>query len=182
MDRIYVSLPKRKRVYPNGGDEIFWMNKIADQLQRELLLSPIETIISPQEVGLPAVIRQSNALGVSLHIALRSAESEAMRKGMQKGACVFYYEHDDKGKKYAKLLADCYREIYPEPSLVRTSAVTAWDELRKTRAISLLVETAYHDNPQDEIWLTNSTAIIAKALAKGIHQIFNASKKQNLTE
>ncbi|WP_099205034.1 N-acetylmuramoyl-L-alanine amidase [Scatolibacter rhodanostii] len=172
MAKIYISLPrKRNRQYPNGGDESFWMSEMAQLIANDLANKGVICVISPEELKMPALIRDANADTYDLHLALRSNEACLHYKGRRKGAQFFYYEHDTKGKEIAQSIAESYKKIYPEPNLVQVDSVTALDELRKTKATAILAELIYHDNPQDEIWLTHHTDEIAKNLSRSIYSV-----------
>ena len=41
-------------------------------------------------------------------------------------------------------------------------------ELRRTRAVAILVEVAYHDNVEDANWITNNIEEIAENLALSV--------------
>ena len=47
-------------------------------------------------------------------------------------------------------------------------ATTRLAEIVKTSAPAVLVEIAYHDNPQDEAWIRNNTGLIAQNLALSV--------------
>lgn len=170
MCSVYISLPiKKGGEYPNGGDENFWMSKIGHKLASDLC-DNINSVISPQEMRLPAIIRNSNAGNHDIHLALRSKSSQ--ESGRFKGAHILYFSNSEKGKAYAEIIADEYRKIYPEPNLVSVSSNSVLDELKLTHAPAVMIQTAYHDNPQDEIWLTNNTDEIAHSLSLALRKIF----------
>jgi len=55
---------------------------------------------------------------------------------------------------------------------VDTVPNTTLAELTKTNAPAVLVELAYHDNPQDEVWITNNIEGIARNLAQSVCEYF----------
>lgn len=176
MDKVFISLPKKGgRAYPNGGTEKIWMTEIARKLKARLSEQNIEVVWPEEEQPLPAMLRQCNEREYDLHLALRSG-SAPEEEGRRKGARILYYSRSKKGEAFARKLVMHYREVYPEPQRVDCRAVTGLDELSKTKATALLIETAYHDNPQDEIWLTSHTEEIAEAIAAGVADIFKAEK------
>ncbi len=172
VKKVYIRLPKNNGSrYPNGGNEKEWMTQIAHKLASCLKDKEITCEIAGEGKPLQTLIRESNEGEYDLHLALRSQAAPA-EQGCRKGAQILYYSRGKNGSPYAKALAKQYRSIYPQPELVTVKAAAALDELRKTKATALLLETAYHDNPQDEIWLTSHTTEIAEAIAKGIANAF----------
>lgn len=170
MHSIYISLPSKNcGEYPNGGNEYFWMSKIAHKLA-SCLGNNVKTAISSSEMRTPSVVRQSNSESHNLHLILQSETS--IQTGNLKGSQILYLCDSKKGKKYAEIVAEEYRKIYPEPNLVTVLSNSSIDELKLIKSPVILIKTAYHDNPQDEIWLTNSTDEIAHALATALHRIF----------
>ena len=53
----------------------------------------------------------------------------------------------------AEILAENFKKIYPDPSKVRAVPTTRLVELTKTNAPAVLMEIAYHDNPEDAAWI-----------------------------
>ena len=64
------------------------------------------------------------------------------------------------------------KKIYPDPSRVRALATTSLYELNNTRAPSVLVELAYHDNEQDAEWIKNNLMLIAENLSQSVADYF----------
>lgn len=178
MPKVYLSPPIRQVYkYPNGGDEQFWMNKIVDHMAAGLVRNGIAYGRTPPNMGFEAAIRESNQGRYQLHLALHSKQAPPEMEGKRKGANICYYEHSHTGRKAAETIWANYRGIYPEPELVYAVSATTFVELTGTRAPAVLVETAYHDNPQDEIWLTGHVEEIAENLVKSLCEIFGMEYK-----
>ncbi len=167
MPKLYLDPPvKPGAEYPNGGNEQYWINKIADAMK---LLFPeygVEITCSAPNMSEKTAIRLANAENCDLYLALRSRQAPAGSAGPVKGLDVCYYEYSAAGKQAAETFAGRLKEIYPEPGLVGARPSTGLPELRETQAPALLIKLIYHDNPQDEAWLTNSTDQIAGQLVK----------------
>ena len=77
------------------------------------------------------------------------------------------------GKRAATIIADGLKAIYPLPNLVRAEATTAIGEVRRTRAPSVLLELAFHDNAADAAWIKNNLDAIARNLVLSLTEYFN---------
>ena len=158
--------------YPNGGDEQYWMNRITDAMIPYLTASGIEYSRNTPDTSVGTSIRDSNSGYYGLHLALHSNAAPPELEGKITGPDVYYYQYSEKGKRAAGIIADNLKKIYPEPGLVDTVPNTTLAELTKTNAPAVLVELAYHDNPQDEVWITNNIEGIARNLAQSVCEYF----------
>lgn len=171
--RIYLSpstQPYNK--YPNGGDEQYWMNKIADAMEPYLTANGIEFTRNTPGTSVGASIRESNEGYYDLHVALHSNAAPPELSGKIKGPDVYYYQYSERGKRAAEIIAENLKKIYPEPNLVNTVPTTRLAELTKTNAPAVLIEFAYHDNPQDEVWITNNINEIARNVVQSLCEYF----------
>lgn len=155
MPKIYLKPSARSCRYPNGGDEAYWMHRIAAATKKELAALSVDCVLGGET---------QDDCGLRLTLCSHAApeEMEARLKGVE----VFYYSYSPAAKRAAELFTAGLREIYPEPQLVRSAPTPAREELREAKVPALLVELGYHDNPQDEAWLVNKTDAIAAGLAK----------------
>ena len=163
MPSIYLSpslQPYNK--YVTTGDEQYWMNVIADDMVPILEQNGITVSRNTPGMTLGQAIRESNAGDYDLHLALHSNAAPESLSGKLRGPDVYYYPYSTAGKRAADIIADNLRSIYPDPDLVNTVATTKLAEITKTNAPAVLVEIAYHDNVQDEAWIRENTALIAR--------------------
>ena len=157
MPSIYLSPSVQEfNPYITGGNEEFYMNRIADAMVPYLLASGITVTRNNPGDSLAQVIRQSNAGDYDLHLALHSNSSPEELSGQLQGPDVYYYTYSPEGKRAADIIVDNLKVIYPDPNLVNTIATTGLAEVRRTKAPSVLVEIAYHDNYADASWITNN--------------------------
>lgn len=172
MPKLYLNPPTQPGgEYPNGGDEQYWINKIADIMEGRLAACGAEVSRSPSGMEESAAAQASNREGCDLYLALRSHAAPEESAGQLKGLDVYYYEFSAAGKQAAEAFAACLKEIYPEPGLAGARPSVDLPELRETEAPALLIRLAYHDNPQDEAWLVNSVEEIAGALARAAAEV-----------
>lgn len=175
MPRIFFSLlAKRSYRYPNGGDEYYWMSKIVDEMTPSLLKMDVSYDRAPNDIGLQAAIDLANQSNYDIYLSLGTRKSPENLEGRYKGASFRYYEHSVMGKHAAIHFSQNFKKIYPQPELVSAEAATTLPELTGTIAPAVLMTIAYHDNPQDEIWLTTSVEDIARNLAESIVDIFQS--------
>ena len=169
MPTIYLSpslQPFNK--YLTTGDEQYWMNLIADDMVPLLEQNGITVKRNTPGTTLGQAIRESNAGNYDLHLALHSNAGPVNLAGKLRGPDVYYYPYSSAGTRAAEIIADNLRKIYPDPDLVSTVATTKLAEITKTSAPAVLVEIAYHDNPQDEAWIRNNIPLIAQNLAMSV--------------
>ena len=173
MPRIYLSPSlQQNNPYVIGGSEEYYMNLIADAMEPYLLSSGIAFTRNDPEQTLSQVIAQSNAGDYDLHLALHSNAAGAANSGQVRGTDVYYYTNSTEGKRAADIIAENFKNIYPDPSRVRTLATSSLAEVVRTRAPSVLLETAYHDNVEDAEWIRDNINAIARNLVQSLTQYF----------
>lgn len=177
--RLTVCLPAQPgEAYPNGGGEGFWMGKIADRLER--LLSETGTELARVFSGNaePAVF----PCGSELYLTLCSRAAPPELAGQQKGLDVCYAEQSALSKQAAEVFAARLKEVYPQPELAGTRPVAEAETVPVDQAPVLTVKLAYHDNPQDEAWLVNSTDEIAEKLAEAAKEVLGLPEVPELSQ
>lgn len=175
MPTIYLSPSTQEfNTYVNGGTEEQYMNLVADAMEPYLRSSGIQFTRNTPEMTAASSIRQSNEGNYDAHIALHSnaAPTEA-EPGSVQGLEVYYYPTSVEGKRLAEIMADTLRDIYPNPSLVKIVPSTYLGEVRLTKAPSILIEYAYHDNEMDANWIKDNINKIAAYTVLGITRFFD---------
>ena len=84
------------------------------------------------------------------------------------GPDIYYYAYSDDAEEAAEIFEMNLKAIYPNPALVTTIPNTTLAELRRTRATSVLIEIAYHDNYSDMTWIAENIDGIAKNLVLSV--------------
>ena len=173
MPTIFLSPSgQENNLYVTGNSEEYWMNRLADAMEPYLTASGIQfTRNSPQGTASQS-IRQSNAGSYDLHLALHSNGAPESIYGQVRGSDIYYYPSSTEGRRAANLIADDIKTIYPDPNLVRALATTAIGELRQTKAPSVFVELAYHDNLEDANWITSNLNLIARTITLALTEYF----------
>lgn len=170
MASIYLSpsVQEYNIYYDGSGSEEFYMNLIADAMEPYLIASGVSFVRNKPSMTVNEVVRQSNEGNYSLHLSLHSNASPESLSGLLSGTDVYYYSFSEKGKQAAVIIADNMKLIYPEPNKVRIVKNSTFAELRRTRAPSVLVEIAYHDNPTDAEWIKSNVNEIARTLVLAV--------------
>lgn len=158
--------------YLAEGNEEYWMNLLASRMEPYLHASGINTTRNDPALGAAGAIRQSNQGSYDFHLALHSNASPAERAGQMRGVDFYYYPSSANSLRMANILVDNIKPIYPLPERVQARPTTAIGEVRRTRAPAVLAELGYHDNPEDEAWLTGNLDAIAQALSLGVTEYF----------
>ncbi len=158
MPKVYIRPSARPESYPNGGDQAYWMHKIAAALQKALAGLGVDCVLGVQGEQPPG--------DCGLLLSLSSHAAPAELEARLKGAGVYCYAYSPAGRQAAEGFAACLRKLYPQPELVELVPTPARQELSDAKAPALLVQLGYHDNPQDEAWLVNNVEEIAQGLAR----------------
>lgn len=173
MPSIYLS-PSTQELneYVTGGTEEEYMNKIADAMEPYLISSGIQFVRNSPDMTAASSIRQSNEGDYDVHLALHSNASGPGREGMTQGTDVYYYPGSKNGERLADIIAKNLKSIYPRPELVRTVPTTRLGEVARTKAPSVLIEFAFHDNVEDANWITQNIDPIAKNVVQSLTEYF----------
>ena len=173
MPFLYLSPSTQEaNEYVTGGSEEYWMNQLADQMVPWLEASGVNVTRNSPAMTAASSIRASNAGNYDFHLALHSNAAPPNRYGQVRGTDVYYYPGSTDGLRMAEIIANNLRQIYPLPQRVRTVATTGIGEVRLTRAPSVLLELAYHDNTADANWITGNLPTIARSLAESVTEYF----------
>lgn len=164
--------------YVGGGNEEYYMNLIVDDMIPYLLASGIEYSRNDPNQNVLAAIVQSNAGNYDLHLALHSNAAPPANAGQVRGTDVYYYPNSTQSQRAATIFANNLKEIYPNPSLVRTLPTTRLAEVVRTTAPAILIELAYHDNPEDAQWIRDNINRIAENLAISTADFLNVSAQE----
>lgn len=173
MPNIFLSPSTQEgNLYVTGNSEEYWMNRLADAMEPYLTASGIAFSRNSPTGSAAQSIRQSNMGNYDLHLALHSNGAPESIYGQVRGSDIYYYPTSEEGRRAANLIADAIKTIYPDPNKVRALATTAIGELRLTRAPSVFVELAYHDNPEDANWITSNLDLIARTIVLALTEYF----------
>lgn len=172
MPIIYLSPSTQEfNPYVNGGNEEQYMNLVADAMEPYLAASGIRYVRNTPDMTAASSIAASNAGNYELHLALHS-NATASGNGNVRGSEVYYYPTSVKGKRFAEIAAENLRLIYPIPQNVKTVPTTTLGEVRRVKAPGVLIELAYHDNPQDAQWIKDNINNIAANLVLSLTEYF----------
>lgn len=174
MPSVFLS-PSTQEFNPyiiGGGTEESYMNQIADAMIPYLNATGISYGRNDPAGTVSTSIAMSNAGDFDAHLAIHSNASPPQQAGTFRGPNVYYYTYSPPGERLAAIIADNFKEIYPNPNLVITLPTTTLAELRRTRATAVLAEVAYHDNVEDARWIENNIDSIARALSLSLAEYF----------
>ncbi len=171
MKCVYLSPSVQQfNEYVNGGNEEQYMNLIADSVAKYLDEFGICYKRNSPDMSVAQIIDESNSGDYAVHLAIHSNAAPEGLSGEIRGSEVYYFPTSEKASLFAQIIAENLREIYPNPQDVTTKTTRSFGELRRTRAPSVLVEVAYHDNVEDATWIKENIDAIGKALATSIKE------------
>ena len=174
MPKIYLSPSVQEyNKYLNGGDEEYYMNLIADAIEPYLEASGIDFDRNDSSKPVSQAIADSNEGNYDLHLAIHSNAAPEGLKGDLSGVDIYYSPVSYLGKLFADMLAENYKKIYYDSDKVKVVPTASLGEIRRTKAPAVLIETAYHDNTEDEAWLKENIDNIAEVLAETVAEFFN---------
>ncbi len=158
--------------YVDGGNEEYYMNLIADAMEPYLTASGINFVRNNPGVTTAQVIRDSNSGNYDLHLAIHSNASPDSIRGQQQGTDIYYYPSSANGRRFAEIIQKNFKTIYPNPNNVDVIPTTTLGEVKRTKAPAVLIEVAYHDNPQDAQWIRDNIGDIARILSQSVAEYF----------
>ena len=174
MPSVYLSPSTQEfNEYVIGGTEEEYANLIVDYMIPYLRASGITYERNTPEMTAASSIRESNAGNYDLHLAIHSNAAGPGAEGQVRGAIAFYYPTSANGQRAAEIIANNFKAIYPEPSLVSARPTTTLGEVSRTRAPSVLFEVAYHDNVLDATWIKNNLRDIARNISLSLADYFD---------
>lgn len=174
MPTVYLSPSTQEYnpYYDGMGNEEYYMNLIVDAMIPYLDASGIRWLRNSTSDTALTSAQASNAAGADLHVALHSNAAPEELSGKLQGSDVYYYTTSTEGRRAAEIFANNLKLIYPMPDNVQVRPTTALAELRRTAAPSVLIELAYHDNPDDANWIRMNIRDIARNLVLSIADFF----------
>ncbi|MCD8356752.1 MAG: N-acetylmuramoyl-L-alanine amidase [Clostridia bacterium] len=164
--------------YDGVGNEEYYMNLIADAMVPYLEASGIQVVRNTTEDTALTSAQKSNAANVQFHLALHSNAAPENLAGQLRGTDVYYYTGSAEGQRAAEIFANNFSLISPTPQLVDIIPTTRLAELRRTAAPAILIEIAYHDNPDDVNWIRGNIRDIARNLSVSTADFFGVPFRQ----
>lgn len=171
LPTLYLS-PSTQEWNPfnGGGTEEQYMNEIADAMMPYLRAAGVAVTRNTPDMTAASSIRQSNAGNYNLHLALHSNASPESEAGQRRGSEVYYARGAVAGLRAAEIIAANLRGIYP--GQVRVLPTTTLGEVVRTRAPAVLIEYAYHDNPEDAEWIRSNIQELGRVTARAVIEFF----------
>lgn len=173
MPRIFLSPSTQEfNAYATSGNEEYYMNLLADRLEPYLLASGISFTRNDPDRGAAGAIYDSNSGYYDVHLALHSNAAPPSLAGQLRGIDIYYSPASYESERLATIMANNLAEIYPLPGRSNALPTTSLGEVTRTRAVAILAELGYHDNLQDEAWLTSNLDSIAENIAISLTDYF----------
>lgn len=158
--------------YVNGGNEEQQMNLIADAMEPYLRSSGITYSRNDPARDVRGAIADSNSRYYDVHLALHSNAGGGRFAGILSGIDIYYSPYSAQSERLADIIVNNLKNIYPNPSKVNTLPTTSLGEVTQTRAVAVLCELGYHDNPEDAEWIKSNTQSIARNLVQALCDYF----------
>lgn len=173
MPSVYLSPSTQEwNPYYSGGNEEYYMNILADYMEPYLISSGIRFARNDPEKNVQGAIRESNSGWYDAHLALHSNAGGDEYAGKLRGVDIYFSPYSKESGILANIIANNMQELYPLPGKSRALPTTSLGEVRETKAVAVLAELGYHDNPEDEAWLKANLESIAENLARSLADYF----------
>ncbi len=174
MPSIYLSPSTQEfnMYYDGSGSEEYYMNLVADAMMPYLRASGISVKRNTPDMTAASSIAESNRGFYDLHVALHSNAAPESMSGRLRGTDVYYNPANRWSKAFADILEKNLKLIYPNPELVKAVPTDFLGEVLRTNAPAVLIEYAYHDNPEDAEWIKNNIEALAKITVLSITEYF----------
>lgn len=155
---------------PHNEEQV--MNALAEEMEPYLRSSGIDFVRNDPIRNVAGAIADSNAGRFDVHLALHSNAAPEQFAGMLRGIDIYFAPASYDSELLATIIANNLQRIYPLSDHVLTRPTTSLGEVIRTRAVAVLAELGYHDNPQDEAWLHDNLKEIAKNLVLSLTDYF----------
>ena len=175
-DRVIFLSPSAQEYnigYGDFGSEEYRMNRIADIVEKMLKEQGYTVYRNNPNEKLSDVVRRSNEVNPDIHVALHS---NASGEGFSaQGPEIFANRPNTPGDRLANLIYNEIMQVYPDPTKGRGVLYTSsLYEIIRTNAPAVLLEVAFHDNPEDAQWIIDNESQIAQAIVSGINSYFSS--------
>ena len=174
MPFVYLSPSTQEyNVYSSGRtNEEEQMNLLADRMEPYLRSCGIGFTRNNPDTGAIGAIRDSNAGEYDVHLALHTNAAPENLSGKLRGIDIYYSPQSADSERLANIIANNLQNIYPVPGKSRALPTYTLGEVTQTKAVAVLAEIGYHDNPQDEAWLKANLGAIARNLTQSLCDYF----------
>lgn len=161
--------------YGDFGSEEYRMNRIADIVEKLLKEQGYTVYRNNPNERLSQIVRESNEISPDIHVALHS---NASGEGFSaQGPEIFANRPNTPGDRLANQIYNEIMQVYPDPTKGRGVLYTSsLYEIIRTNAPAVLLEVAFHDNPEDAQWIIDNESQIAQAIVSGINSYFSSWK------
>ena len=175
-DRVIFLSPSAQEYnigYGDYGSEEYRMNRIADIVEKLLKEQGYTVYRNNPNERLSQIVRESNEINPDIHVALHS---NASGEGFSaQGPEIFANRPNTPGDRLANQLYNEIMQVYPDPTKGRGVLYTSsLYEIIRTNAPAVLLEVAFHDNPEDAQWIIDNESQIAQAIVSGINSYFSS--------
>ena len=159
--------------YADGtGNEEMVMTELAAEMEPYLRSSGIAFVRNDPERNVAGAIADSNAGKFDVHLALHSNAAPEQFAGMLRGIDVYYAPASYDSELLATITANNLQRIYPMENQVVARPTNSLGEVLRTKAVAVLAEIGYHDNPEDAAWIRSNLEQIARTLVLSLTDYF----------
>lgn len=156
----------------SSGNEEMVMNQLATAMEPYLRSSGITFVRNDPERNAAGAIADSNAGRFDVHLALHSNAAPQQFAGLLRGIDVYYAPASYDSELLATITANNLQRIYPIGNQVVARPTNSLGEVLRTKAVAILAEIGYHDNPEDAEWIRKNLTQIAQNLVLSLTDYF----------
>jgi hypothetical protein len=172
--------------YSDGsGSEEYHMRQIASAMPAYLQQYGIQSVLAAPQTGnyanqkktITARVKQAADTNCNLYLAIHSNARDGGPK--INGTTIFYPSTSEQSLRFAHILTSNF--AYPNKNDIDFTTQDELWEMYMPKMPHCLIETAYHDNPEDIQWIEANTQKIAQNLAYCIALYANPAATANFT-
>ena len=160
-----------------SGSEEYYMRQVATAMIPYLQSYGIDYVLPGAQTGSSANQKsfltnranEAKNTGCDLYLAIHSNAAT----GKTRGTRIYYYTKSAESLRFAKVLQSTFN--YPDKSNIKLAYNDALMVMYLPTMPHALIETAFHDNPQDVAWIKSNINTMAKSLADAVNEFAKGS-------
>ena len=160
-----------------SGSEELYMRKVANAMLPYLQSYGIDYVLAGAQTSSSAnqksfLVNRANEAkntGCDLYLAIHSNAANSRTRGTR----IYYYTKSSESLRFAKVLQSNFN--YPDKSNIKLAYNDALMEMYLPTMPHALIETAFHDNAQDVVWIKSNIDTMAKSLAAAVSEFAKGS-------
>lgn len=176
MNAIYLSPSTQEHNLGAGNytTEEVRMNELTDLIEAKLKPYKFKLCRNTPEMSLSQIVGDSNRKKPDIHVAIHSNAGNGKARGCE----IWCHKFGGEGEKLARAIYKYIEPLTPSTDRGIKEGYNRFGigkplyETAHTTAPAVIIETIFHDNLADELWLLENMDSMAGAIVEGILEYF----------